>query len=128
LSQSAKVLIVSARLEEEAAVFDTAAGQKEYLGAYGLESTGLEKIILAANSLLHLQSYYTVGPQEARSWQCRIGITAPQAAGLIHSDFEKGFINTDVTKVPDFLQYKSEEACKVLDLSHSENYLYFRLH
>ena len=83
-----------------------------FLDDLGLEEAGVSKLIKNAYSLLNLQTYFTAGEQEVRAWTIKIGITAPQAAGVIHSDFEKGFIKAEVIKFNDFVEYGSENAVK----------------
>src|SRR5690606_29387457 len=78
----------------------------------GLEEPGLNRVIRAGYQLLGLQTYFTVGPKEARAWTVRVGATAPQAAGVIHTDFEKGFIRAEVTAYEDYVKYKGEQGAK----------------
>ncbi|RHY62272.1 hypothetical protein DYB26_009210 [Aphanomyces astaci] len=94
-AQGSVCLNVSGALEEAASQFDDEAGQLEYLECSGLQETGLTQVIRACHELLHLQSYYTVGPQEARAWTIPKGTLAPAAAGVIHSDFERLFIRAE---------------------------------
>jgi ribosome-binding ATPase YchF (GTP1/OBG family) len=83
-----------------------------FLDDLGLEESGENKLIRAAYSLLDLATYFTAGVQEVRAWTIEKGFTAPQAAGVIHTDFEKGFIRAEVIKYDDFVQYGSESAVK----------------
>ncbi len=92
--EGAKAVVVSAKIESEIAVLD-AAEQKEYLDAIGLAEPGLNRVIRAGYELLGLITYFTVGPKEARAWTVTRGTRAPQAAGVIHTDFEKGFIRAE---------------------------------
>jgi ribosome-binding ATPase YchF (GTP1/OBG family) len=78
----------------------------------GLSEPGVNKMIRAAYAMLNLQSFFTAGPKEVRAWTIKKGMTAPEAAGVIHSDLERGFIRAEVIKLSDFLQLKSEHACK----------------
>ena len=78
----------------------------------GMKEPGLDRLIRAAFKLLGLQTYFTAGVKEVRAWTIHIGDTAPQAAGVIHTDFEKGFIRAEVIKYDDFVKYGSENACK----------------
>ncbi|KAF0697754.1 Aste57867_11586 [Aphanomyces stellatus] len=94
-AQGGVCLTVSGALEESASQFDDDAGQLEYLECAGLSETGLTQVIRACHELLNLQSYYTVGPQEARAWTIPRGTLAPAAAGVIHSDFERLFIRAE---------------------------------
>lgn len=83
-----------------------------FLEEFGLEKSGLDRLISASYRLLDLITYFTAGVKEVRAWTIRKGWKAPQAAGVIHSDFEKGFIRAEVIKLQDFVQYKSEAAVK----------------
>lgn len=110
---SDSVLIVSCKLEEEVSqMSDDESAKGEMLQAYGLQETGLARIIKESNGLLKLATYYTVGPQEARAWVFPEGMRAPQAAGLIHSDFERGFIRANTMSYEDFVKYGGEAGCK----------------
>ena len=80
--------------------------------ALGLEEPGLNRVIRAGYEMLHLQTYFTAGVEEVRAWTVRVGATAPQAAGVIHTDFEKGFIRAEVIAYNDFIQYKGEAGTK----------------
>jgi ribosome-binding ATPase YchF (GTP1/OBG family) len=82
------------------------------LGDLGLDEPGVAKLIRAAYKLLNLQTYFTAGVKEVRAWTIHRGFTAPQAAGVIHSDFEKGFIRAEVIKYNDYMNYKTEAAVK----------------
>jgi ribosome-binding ATPase len=83
-----------------------------FLADMGLDEPGVNKLIKAAYRLLNLQTYFTAGEKEVRAWTITKGMTAPQAAGVIHTDFEKGFIKAEVIKYDDFLKYGSEAACR----------------
>jgi ribosome-binding ATPase YchF (GTP1/OBG family) len=83
-----------------------------FLEALGLEEPGLNRVIRAGYEMLHLQTYFTAGVEEVRAWTVRVGATAPQAAGVIHTDFEKGFIRAEVIAYDDFIQYKGEAGTK----------------
>jgi hypothetical protein len=98
---------LNAAQQAELAALDDAE-QAEYLEAAGLDEPGLTKLIHAGYALLGLQSYFTVGPQEARAWTIPIGATAPQAAGVIHTDFEKGFIRAETIAFEDFVALRGE--------------------
>jgi len=82
--------------------------QKEFLETLGLEEPGLNRLIREAYKLLGLQTYFTVGPKEARAWTINVGDTAPQAAGVIHTDFEKGFIRAETIAFDDFIALRGE--------------------
>ena len=86
--------------------------RKEFLEMQGLEEPGLNRLIHAGYQLLDLQTYFTVGPKEARAWTIRKGWTAPQAAGVIHGDFEKGFIRAETIAYDDFVSLGGESAAK----------------
>ena len=103
----AKAVVISARIDAEMAVLDEAE-QAEFLESMGLEEPGLTRLIREAYALLGLQTYFTVGPKEARAWTIPIGATAPQAAGVIHTDFEKGFIRAETVAFDDFVALKGE--------------------
>ncbi len=83
-----------------------------FLDDLGLTESGVTKLIKAAYRLLNLSTYFTAGVQEVRAWTISKGFTAPQAAGVIHTDFEKGFIRAEVIKYDDYVKYGSENACK----------------
>jgi ribosome-binding ATPase len=86
--------------------------QQEFLDSLELKETGLNRLIHAGYKLLGLQTYFTAGPKEARAWTIPIGVTAPQAAGVIHTDFEKGFIRAEVIAYEDYVKYKGEQGAK----------------
>ena len=107
-ADNAKAVVISAKIDSELAVLD-AEEQAEFLESMGLEEPGLNRLIREAYALLGLQTYFTVGPKEARAWTIPIGATAPQAAGVIHTDFEKGFIRAETIAFPDFESLKGEQ-------------------
>ena len=111
-NENAEVLIISAKIESEIAELEDYEERKIFLEDLGLAESGVAKLIIAAYRLLDLYTYFTAGVQEVRAWTITKGFTAPQAAGVIHSDFEKGFIRAEVIKYADFVQYGSENACK----------------
>ncbi|QJD94430.1 redox-regulated ATPase YchF [Mucilaginibacter robiniae] len=110
--ENAEVLIISAQIESEIAQLETYEERQMFLDDLGLEESGVNKLIKAAYHLLNLATYFTAGVQEVRAWTITEGFTAPQAAGVIHTDFEKGFIRAEVIKYEDFVKYGSENACK----------------
>jgi hypothetical protein len=110
-ADNAKAVVISAKIDSELAVLDPAE-QAEFLESMGLEEPGLNRLIREAYALLGLQTYFTVGPKEARAWTIPIGATAPQAAGVIHTDFEKGFIRAETIAFPDFIALKGEQGAK----------------
>ncbi len=103
--------LVCARLEEELQGLDE-AGQKEMLESYGIAASGLEVVIREGYATLGLVSYFTAGPDEVRAWTIRRGWKAPRAAGVIHTDFEKGFIRAEVISYADYMSHESEAACR----------------
>ncbi|GLD92515.1 hypothetical protein PINS_up020577 [Pythium insidiosum] len=113
-------ITVSGALEEAAASFEDEESQLEYLRECGLEETGLTKVIRASQELLQLQTYYTVGEKEARAWNVMAGSTAPVAAGVIHSDFERLFIRAETVAYDDFKRAGSMKQAKEQGLMRSE--------
>ncbi|MRX46676.1 redox-regulated ATPase YchF [Pedobacter puniceum] len=110
--ENAEVLIISAKIESEIAELEDYEERQMFLADLGLTESGVAKLIRAAYRLLNLSTYFTAGVQEVRAWTITQGFTAPQAAGVIHSDFEKGFIRAEVIKYQDFVTLGSENACK----------------
>lgn len=110
-SENSGVVVISAKIEEELSTLDEEE-KKEMLQEYGLEESGLDKLIHASYELLGLMSFLTVGPQEARAWTIVRGTKAPQAAGKIHSDIEKGFIRAEVISYNNLVEAGSESAAK----------------
>ncbi|GGH00710.1 redox-regulated ATPase YchF [Pedobacter zeae] len=110
--ENAEVLVISAKIESEIAELDSYEERQEFLADLGLTESGVNKLIRAAYKLLNLYTYFTAGVQEVRAWTITKGFTAPQAAGVIHTDFEKGFIRAEVIKYNDFITLGSENACK----------------
>jgi GTP-binding protein YchF len=106
-AEGAKAVVISAKIESEIALLDPAE-RGEFLETVGLEEPGLNRLIREAYSLLGLQTYFTAGPKEARAWTIPVGATAPQAAGVIHSDFEKGFIRAETVAFDDYVSLKGE--------------------
>ena len=111
-AEGAGVMIVSARTESEIAELDTAEERREFLEEMGLEESGADRLIRAAYNLLDLQTYFTAGPDECRAWTFVRGTKAPKAAGIIHTDFEKGFIRAEVIKYDDYVALGSENAVR----------------
>jgi len=110
--ESAQVLILGAGIEADISELDTFEERKEFLNDIGLDEPGVSKLIRYAYSLLNLQTYFTAGVKEVRAWTINKGMTAPQAAGVIHTDFEKGFIRAEVIGYEDYVKYGSENAVK----------------
>ncbi len=111
-SVGAAVSLISAQIEEEIANLGDEGEKAEFLESLGLEETGLAKIIKAGYELLGLTTFYTVGPKEARAWIVRTGGTAPNAAGAIHTDFERGFIKAETIAFADYVEFKGEQGAK----------------
>jgi len=110
--EAAEVIIVCAAIEAEIAQLDSAEDRAAFLEGMGLKESGLNRLIRAAYRILQLQTYFTAGEKEVRAWTIDVGTKAPQAAGVIHSDFERGFIRAEVMAYDDFMKYKSEAACR----------------
>ena len=109
--ENAVVVAVCAAIESELAEMD-AEEQQEFLAELGLDEPGLDRVIRAGYELLNLQTYFTAGVKEVRAWTVSVGASAPQAAGVIHTDFERGFIRAQVVSYNDFVEYKGENGAK----------------
>ena len=110
--EDAEILIISAKIESDIAELESYEERQMFLEEMGLEESGVIRLIQSAYSLLNLRTYFTVGVEECRAWTINVGDKAPRAASVIHTDFEKGFIRAEVIKYDDFIQYKSEAACR----------------
>jgi GTP-binding protein YchF len=110
-SESAQVVVICNKLESEIAELPVSE-QLEFLEELGMTEPGLHRVIRASYSLLGLQTFFTAGPKEVRAWTIRKGATAPQAAGVIHTDFEKGFIRAETVGYDDFIQHQGEQGAK----------------
>lgn len=110
--ENAEVILISAAMEADIAELDSYEERLEFLNDAGLEEAGVNKLIRSAYRLLDLQTYFTAGEKEVRAWTIKKGMTAPQAAGVIHTDFEKGFIRAETIAYDDFVSYGSEQAVK----------------
>ncbi len=110
--ENAEVVLISAAIEAQIAELDSEEDRQAFLSEYGLEESGLNKLIRASYHLLDLITYFTAGEKEVRAWTIKRGWKAPQAAGVIHTDFEKGFIKAEVIKLADYQQYKTEQGCR----------------
>lgn len=110
--EDAQMLVVAAKIESEIAELDTFEEREMFLNEIGLQESGVSRLIRSAYALLNLETYFTAGVQEVRAWTFTRGTKAPQAAGIIHTDFEKGFIRAEVIKYNDYVKYGSENACK----------------
>jgi ribosome-binding ATPase YchF (GTP1/OBG family) len=111
-AEKADVVIVSAAIEAQIAEFTEPDEKAMFLDEYGLTESGLSKLIKSSYKLLNLITYFTAGVQEVRAWTINRGWKAPAAAGVIHTDFERGFIKAEVIKLADYQQFKSEAACR----------------
>jgi len=111
-NEDAEVLVVAAALEADIAELESAEERQMFLEDAGLKEAGVNKLIHSAYSLLDLQTYLTAGKKEVRAWTIKRGMTAPQAAGVIHTDFERGFIKAEVIKFNDWIELGSEQAAK----------------
>jgi GTP-binding protein YchF len=111
-NENAEVLIIGAKIEADITELETYDERKMFLDELGLDEPGVNRLIRSAYALLNLQTYFTAGVKEVRAWTIYKGSTAPQAAGVIHSDFEKGFIRAEVMKYDDYVNYGSESAVK----------------
>ena len=110
--ENAEVIVLCAAIESQIAEFDDPEEKAMFLGEYGLKESGLNRLIYGAYTLLELITYFTAGVQEVRAWTIRKGWKAPQAAGVIHTDFERGFIKAEVIRIADYKQFKSEAVCR----------------
>jgi GTP-binding protein YchF len=111
-SENAELLIITAKMESEIATLETYEEKQMFLQEMGLDEPGVNKLIKAAYHLLDLETYFTAGEKEVRAWTISKGMKAPQAAGVIHTDFEKGFIKAEVTAFSDFIRFGSEAAAR----------------
>lgn len=111
-AQNAASIIISAGIEAEVAQLATETEKAEFLEGLGLAENGLARVVRAGYGLLDLITFFTIGPKEARAWTLRQGARAPQAAGVIHSDFEKGFIRAETIAYDDFIAHKGEQGAK----------------
>ncbi len=111
-AENAEMLIIAAALEADIAELESNEDREVFLADAGLTEPGVNKVVQAAYKLLNLQSFFTVGVKEIRAWTITKGMTAPLAAGVIHSDLERGFIRAEVMKYNDYVTLRSEQACK----------------
>ena len=110
--KGAKAVVVSAKIESEIAVMAQESDQKDFLDAVGLSEPGLNRVIREGYEFLGLLTYFTVGPKEARAWTITRGTKAPAAAGVIHTDFEKGFIRSETIAYADYVAFKGESGAR----------------
>ena len=113
------VVVICAAIESQISEFDYEE-KLEFLSDMGMSQPGLNRLIQTAFSLLKLQTYFTAGPKEVRAWTIKKGSTGPQAAGVIHTDFERGFIRAEVIKYEDFLELGGEQQAKEVGKLKSE--------
>ena len=118
-SEGARVVVISAELEAQLADLDEDE-RGEFLEDLGLEGSGLERLIQEAYVLLELETYFTAGPKESRAWTIKRGTKAPQAAGVIHTDFERGFIRAETIKYHDYVKYEGESGARTAGAMRSE--------
>jgi GTP-binding protein YchF len=121
--EGAKVAVVSAEVEAQIADLDS-EDRTEFLKDLGLNESGLDRLVQSAYALLGLITFFTVGPKETRAWTITHGMLAPQAAGQIHTDFEKGFIRAETIKYLDYEKYGSEAAARDAGAMRSEGKTY----
>ncbi|PWE01355.1 redox-regulated ATPase YchF [Marinilabilia rubra] len=119
-NENARVLVIAAQTEAEIAELETFEERQMFLEDLGLKESGVSKLIRLAYELLELKTFFTAGEKEVRAWTFPAGALAPQAAGVIHTDFEKGFIRAEVIKYNDFTNLGSEQACKEAGKIHVE--------
>ena len=112
IEQGAASVVISAKIEEEISALEDESDRAEFLETLGLKETGLTRVIRAGYELLHLITFFTVGPKEARAWTVPKNAKAPQAAGAIHTDFEKGFIKVETIAYNDFINCDGEQGAK----------------
>jgi len=110
--QIAQIIVIAGAIEAEIAELENEEDRHEFLKDAGLIEPGVDKLVRAAYKMLKLRTFFTVGPMEIRAWTIKVGMTAPQASGVIHSDLERGFIRAEVMKYNDFIRLGSEHACK----------------
>ena len=110
--EDAEILVIAAKIESDIAELESYEERQMFLEEMGLEESGVVRLIQSAYSLLNLRTYFTAGADECRAWTINKGDKAPKAAGVIHTDFEKGFIRAEVIKYDDFVSLKSEAACR----------------
>ena len=109
--EGAEIVAICAKMEEEIAELDDDE-KLDFLSEMGMEEAGLDRVIRAGYNLLNLQTYFTAGVKEVRAWTVKVGATAPQAAAVIHTDFEKGFIRAEVIAYDDFIEFNGEQGAK----------------
>lgn len=125
LGSDENVIVIAGKLEAEISELEDEADRKEFLDDAGLAEPGVNKLIRAAYKALNLQSFFTAGPMEVKAWTIKMGMKAPEASGVIHSDLERGFIRAEVIKYDDYIEYGTEQAVKDAGKFHVEgkNYI-----
>jgi GTP-binding protein YchF len=118
--QGSSIVIISAAIEAEVAQLSSQEEKEEFLKALGLMTTGLTRVIQAGYALLDLITYFTIGPKEARAWTIKRNTKAPQAAGEIHGDFERGFICAETIAYSDYITYNGEQGAKAAGKARQE--------
>jgi len=119
-AENADCVLISAKIESEISALESEADKKEFLESIGLEESGLSRLIKGSYHLLGLITYFTIGPKEARAWTIKNGTLAPQAAGVIHTDFEKGFIRAETIAYDDYIKYNGESGARDVGKLKSE--------
>ena len=119
VSEGSEVIAISANIEEELSKLSIEE-KTEYLNALGVNATGLDRLVKITYKLLKLSTFFTVGADEVRAWTFKAGYKAPQCAGIIHTDFERGFIRAEAYAYEDIIQYRSEKALKEAGKIRSE--------
>lgn len=123
-NENTEVLVIAGKVEADISELESEEDRTAFLKDVGLSEPGVNKLIRAAYKLLDLETFFTIGQKENRAWTIKKGMTAPQAAGVIHSDLERGFIRAEVIKYNDFMELKSEQACKEKGKLHIEGKTY----
>ena len=118
--EHAEILVVAAATESDIAELETYEERQMFLQEIGLEESGVNRLIKSAYALLNLETFLTAGPKEVRAWTYVKGSKAPQCAGVIHTDFERGFIRAEIIKYADYIEYGSEAAVKEAGKMHIE--------
>ncbi len=118
--RGAKTIVISAKIEAEISMLEDAAERQEFLATMGLEQTGLDQLIQAGYDALGLITFFTIGPKEARAWTINKGTLAPQAAGVIHTDFERGFIRAETIGYEDYITLRGEAGAREVGRLRSE--------
>lgn len=125
IKQNAVSINISAKIEEEISNLNDDAEKKEFLNELGLDESGLNRVVKAGYKILNLNTYFTVGPQETRAWTFKRGTTAQKAAGIIHTDFETGFICAETISYDDYIKYNGEHGAREVGKLRQEGRDYF---